>query len=91
MAFDGFMIAALKHELDSALTGGRINKISQPESDELLLTVKKERDSLRLSICADPSYPLIHLTENNKPGPGQAPAFCMEQKLPVFVLCAEIL
>lgn len=77
MAFDGFMIAALKHELDSALTGGRINKISQPESDELLLTVKKERDSLRLSICADPSYPLIHLTENNKPGPGQAPAFCM--------------
>lgn len=77
MAFDGFTLAALKNELDSTLTGGRINKISQPESDELMLTIKKERYTYRLSICADPSFPLIHMTDTNRPGPEQAPSFCM--------------
>ncbi len=40
MALDGITIAAVAAELDSALAGGRISKIAQPENDELLLTVK---------------------------------------------------
>ena len=40
MAFDGFTIAALVSEMDAELTGGHIQKIAQPEADELLLSIK---------------------------------------------------
>ena len=40
MAFDGITVAALVQELKNTLTDGRINKIAQPETDELLLTIK---------------------------------------------------
>ena len=40
MAFDGITVAALVQELQDTLTDGRINKIAQPEADELLLTIK---------------------------------------------------
>ncbi len=39
MAFDGITIAGIAKELNQHLTGGRIYKIAQPESDELLLTI----------------------------------------------------
>ena len=40
MAFDGITVAALTQELKNTLDGGRISKIAQPESDELLITIK---------------------------------------------------
>ena len=40
MALDGLVIANLAWELSRALTGGRISKIYQPESDALVLTVR---------------------------------------------------
>ena len=36
MAFDGITVSALVAEIDDNLKGGRINKIAQPENDELL-------------------------------------------------------
>mgnify|MGYP002508915597 CR=1 FL=1 len=47
MAFDGITIASIVKELNQNLTGGRIYKIAQPESDELLLTIKRKRFYLR--------------------------------------------
>ena len=41
MAFDGFLMAALTKELSDRLTGGHLQKISQPEQDELILAVKQ--------------------------------------------------
>ena len=40
MAFDGLTTANITKQLQETLTGGRIYKIAQPESDELLLTIK---------------------------------------------------
>ena len=40
MAFDGITVSALVAEIDDNLKGGRINKIAQPENDELLNTGK---------------------------------------------------
>ncbi len=77
MAFDGIVIANLTHELSEKLTGGKINKIAQPEKDELLFTVKNNKETLRLCISASASLPLVYLTETNKPGPLTAPNFCM--------------
>ncbi len=77
MAFDGITIANLVHELNDTILDGRINKIAQPEADELLLTIKLPRGQKRLYISASASLPLIYLTETNKPSPMTAPNFCM--------------
>ncbi|MEH2956317.1 NFACT RNA binding domain-containing protein [Candidatus Merdisoma sp. JLR.KK006] len=77
MAFDGITVASLRTELSKALTGGRITKIAQPEADELLLTIKNNKNQYRLLISASASLPLLYLTDSNKPGPMTAPGFCM--------------
>ena len=77
MAFDGITIANLVHELNDTILDGRINKIAQPEADELLLTIKLPRGQKRLYISASASLPLIYLTETNKPSPMTAPNFYM--------------
>ena len=63
MAFDGITVAAVTHELRENLVGGRIAKISQPEADELLLTIKTPQGQRRLYISASASLPLIYLSE----------------------------
>ena len=77
MAFDGVTIANVVKEMKEELMGGRLYKIAQPESDELLLTIKTPNGQKRLFISAGASLPLIYLTETNKPSPLTAPNFCM--------------
>ena len=69
MAFDGIVIANLVKDLNDKIVSGRISKIAQPEKDELLLTIKGNRENFRL--------PLLYFTETNKPSPLTAPNFCM--------------
>ena len=59
MAFDGTVVAAIAAELNRELTGGRIAKITQPEADELLLTVKTDRGQKLLFLSASASLPLV--------------------------------
>ena len=77
MAFDGITIANIAQELNQTIVGGKINKIAQPENDELMITIKNNRTVYRLLLSASASLPLIYLTDNNKPGPMTAPNFCM--------------
>ena len=48
MAFDGIVIANLVKECRDTILGGKINKIAQPESDELLITIKNQKNQYRL-------------------------------------------
>ena len=77
MAFDGITIAAMVSELNKNLSGGRINKIAQPESDELLITGKGANGQKRLLLSASASLPLIYFTGKNRISPLTAPNFCM--------------
>ena len=77
MALDGITIRALTRELNAKLVGGRIAKIIQPESDELLITVKTSECNERLLISAGASLPFVYLSEENKQAPMTAPNFCM--------------
>lgn len=77
MAFDGITIAALKEELNHTVLNGRIHKITQPEPDEILLSIKGPDRQYRLLLSANPSLPLLYLTEENKISPVTAPPFCM--------------
>ncbi len=77
MALDGIVMANLTSEIKQRLEGGKIAKIAQPEKDELMFTVKNQRNTWRLLISASASLPLIYFTEQNKQGPLTAPNFCM--------------
>lgn len=77
MALDGVVISALCSELSEKLPGGRIDKIHQPERDELVISVRCYGGAYRLLICANPSYPRIHITNTQKENPEKPPMFCM--------------
>ncbi len=77
MAFDGITIANVVKEMNDTIIGCRINKIAQPENDELILTIKGSCGQKRLFVSAGASLPLIYFTETNKPSPLTAPGFCM--------------
>ena len=77
MALDGTVMASLTAEIGNRLEGGKIAKIAQPEKDELLFTVKNQKNTWRLLISASASLPLLYFTEQNKQSPMTAPNFCM--------------
>lgn len=77
MAFDGITISSIVNELNDTINGGRLYKISQPEADEIMLTIKTQSGQYRLVLSANASLPLAYLTDDNKPSPATAPNFCM--------------
>ncbi len=77
MALDGIFIRTLVTELNTKLSGAYVNKITQPEPDELLFTLKNNGDSVKLFLSADASMPLVYLTKESKESPLTAPVFCM--------------
>lgn len=77
MALDGISIHALVDEFNNQLLNGKINKISQPEREELLITINTQNGNKRLLVSANASLPFIYITDENKPAPATAPGFCM--------------
>lgn len=77
MAFDGITISALVSEIKDKITGGRIDKIYQPESDEIILSIRSFGKAYKLLLTANPSNPKIHFTKENKNNPLNPPLFCM--------------
>lgn len=77
MALDGIFIYSILEELKNDLVGGRIEKVNQPEKDEILISIKNSKKNYRLSISSSPVYPKIHITDRNKSNPMQPPIFCM--------------
>ncbi|MBO7514215.1 MAG: NFACT family protein, partial [Lachnospiraceae bacterium] len=78
MALDGITIASLLPELKAGILGGRLSKISQPQTNELLFTIKgNQKEPYRLLINVSPGMPYLCFTDENKPAPLTAPGFCM--------------
>lgn len=77
MPFDGIVVSAVVKELIDKLLYGRIEKIYQPETDEINLVIRNNGSSHKLLITANSSYPRVHLTNNNKQNPQSPPMFCM--------------
>lgn len=77
MAFDGLVIHALALELNTKLAGARLDKIYQPEPDELLLAFHGNAGAYKVTLSANPAIPRISLAEAPKENPIAAPMFCM--------------
>lgn len=76
MAFDGLFTKAMTHELQQ-LVSGRISKIHQPNSQEILLHIRAGGKNSRLLISIHPSYSRIHVTNEAIDNPPEPPMFCM--------------
>lgn len=77
MALDGIFLYSLAQEFKDKIIGGKVEKINQPEKDELLLSIKKDRVIFKLLISASAVYPRIHFTDITKENPMSPPMFCM--------------
>ena len=77
MVLAGCVIAALTHELKSRLCAGRIDKIYQPETDEIVFAIRNKGNNYRVLLSANSNYPKIHFTKFNKENPMIPPNFCM--------------
>jgi len=77
MPLDGITLNSVVQELSGALTGGRIDKIQQPEPDEIIIALRSRGQNYKLLLTANANSPRIHLTEIAKNNPLQAPMFCM--------------
>lgn len=77
MAMDSITVRALTVELNTLLSGGRIDKIYQPERGEVIIGVRAGRHNYKLLLCANPSFPRVHITEAKAENPAVPPMFCM--------------
>lgn len=77
MAIDGIYLYSLVQDLKKSILNSKIDKINQPEKDEIIITLRKERKNLKLLISASPKYPRFNLTTASKSNPLQAPMFTM--------------
>ncbi len=78
MALDGITLRSLVHEMKSKLVNGKIDKITQPEKDEIWLTIRNEKQNHKLLISANSSTPRIHFVNDaKKENPLTAPMFLM--------------
>ncbi len=77
MPFDGITTCALVRELKQELIGGRIDKIYQPEADEIVLNIRSLGKMKHLLLSANPSHARFQLTEIKAETPLTPPGFCM--------------
>lgn len=77
MPFDGIVAKSIVDELSEKLASGRIEKVLQPEADEIVLLVRAWNKNHKLVLSASANYPRIHLTEAVKENPAAPPVFCM--------------
>lgn len=77
MAFDGIVTKAVVAELNSCLINGKINKIFEPNKNEILLGIYSGGKNYCLNISIDSVNYRINLTTNTKPNPQNVLNFCM--------------
>ncbi len=77
MAFDAGIVRALANELNNKLANARVDKIQQPEKEEIVFTMRADRENVRLSISSGANNPRVNITSVSKENPISAPMFCM--------------
>ncbi len=77
MAFDAGMLRAVLREMESELLDGRVEKIYQPEKDEVIFLLRSQGVEKRLLINAGSSCPRMNLSNIKPENPATPPMFCM--------------
>ncbi|HHY40534.1 MAG TPA: fibronectin/fibrinogen-binding protein [Syntrophaceticus sp.] len=76
MSPDGVTLNLIIRELQEMLIPGRVERIYQPEKQEIVLNLRSSRKSLQLLISAQAENARLHLTTQEKKNPLTPPLFC---------------
>lgn len=77
MPMDGVTLNLIARELDALLAGGRVDKVSQPERDEIILTVRNGGENHLLLLSASAACARAQITREKKANPLEPPNLCM--------------
>lgn len=78
MAFDACMMRAVLSEFSREFPDAKIEKVLEPQNDEIDLVIHSGRNSKRLVFNVGPNAPRLQLSDISKENPKQAPVFCMQ-------------
>ena len=80
MSLDGAFLHCVKEEL-SALVGARVDKISQPSREEIVVSLRmlggEDRSAKKIMFSANGTAARVHFTELEFENPSAPPLFCM--------------
>ncbi|MBQ6495757.1 MAG: NFACT family protein [Firmicutes bacterium] len=77
MSYDGVVTRAMVRELSEALTLGKIEKIYQPQPEQLLFVIHTQRGKRRLFLSASGNHSAAYLVSETPENPAKPPVFCM--------------
>ena len=77
MPLDGLTFYHIARELDARLAGGRVDKVQQPERDEIILTIRNGGENHLLLLCASADCARAHITGAKRANPLEPPNLCM--------------
>ena len=77
MALDGLVTKSIVNELNQFIVGGKINKIFEPNKNEIILGIYNSGKNYALNCTISVDNYRINLTTKSKPNPLNAPNFCM--------------
>lgn len=77
MPFDAGVMAAVVKQLKSTVIGARVDKIYQPERDEIILSIRTAGESKKLLLSASAGNSRVSFCSADRENPMQPPMFCM--------------
>lgn len=77
MPQDAYTLRYLCEELNLIFSNGKVNRITQPTNDQVVLTVYTGKRTEKLLLDVNPSAPRIGVIKAEKDSPLTAPNFCM--------------
>ena len=77
MPMDGLTIGAVVYELNNLLSGARIDRVNQPEEDEIYFFLRNNSENYKLILCSNATFARLNITEYSKPNPPTPSNFCM--------------
>lgn len=77
MALDGVFLRHIKRELEEKLLGARVDKIYQPNRDELTVAFRTREAAYRVLFSARADSARVHFTAAQLENPKQPPMLCM--------------
>ncbi|MEG0919598.1 MAG: NFACT RNA binding domain-containing protein [Anaerovoracaceae bacterium] len=77
MAFDGIVCSAIVSQLRDSILLGKIEKVHQPEKDELIFVIHTKTGKKKLYMSAASSHMGLYLTDMDYQNPSAPPSFCM--------------
>lgn len=77
MALDGIFLSGLKAEIEENSLFARVDKVSMPTKDEVILTLRGRNGAKKLLLCIRANSPRIHYITENIENPPSPPMICM--------------